>query len=102
MRLENNKKENQMKKEYNPAIYPKKNMLFNTRTNNVKLVEYGGMELIDYFAGQALIGYTSNQTAIEDINNMSAKGKGRIVDITAAHCYSYAKAMLKERQNHND
>ncbi len=62
----------------------------------------GGMTLLDYFAGQALIGYASNQKALEEITELSKKGKGKIVDIIARHSYRFAEAMLKERERLND
>ena len=60
-----------------------------------------GMTLLDYFTGKALTGYTSNQTAIEEIVALSKAGKGKVVDIVASHCYEFAKAMLKERERLN-
>ena len=63
---------------------------------------YDGMTLLDYFAGQALTGYVANFESMNQINALSKKGEGRIVDITSKHCYSFAKAMLKEREKHHD
>lgn len=85
----------------NPKAFPTKNMLFNTRTNNVEVVEHGGMTLLDYFAGQALQGYAANHKSIEEIMKLSIAGKGKIVDIVAKHSYALAKAMLKEREEQN-
>ena len=94
-----------MKKEYNPQYYPTKNMLFNTRTNNVELVEYGGIDLLDYFAGQALIPLLSKDSKdglIEEAQSRGCKSPDEIGQILAESCYNIAEDMLEERKKRNE
>ena len=74
----------------NPQAFPTKNMLFNTRTNNVEVVEHGGMTLSDYFAGQVITGYLANP-------NFDSKAVSEEPEVFIKGIYEIAKSMLKER-----
>ena len=52
----------------------------------------GGMTLLDYFAGQVLMGICTH-TNIES---------GTLLEDLAKDAYELAEAMLKEREKHND
>ena len=63
--------------------------------NDVHVVE--GMTLLDWFAGQALIGVLSNGDALETIiNEARRKGMGSS-DAISTGSYELAQAMLEER-----
>ena len=87
-----------MNKVKNPQAFPTKNMLFNIKTNNVEVVEHGGMTLLDYFAGQALVGVLSAKR-LDECGSMEVNGRKMNV---SKGCYTIAKSMLKERAYHNE
>ena len=58
--------------------------------------EYQGMTLRDYFAGQALAGFLANPAATEA--QTSVEHEGSLEELAALASYSFADAMLKERE----
>lgn len=61
-------------------------------------VDYSGMSLRDYFAGQSLVGLLSNEALLKQLF-----GQGRLRgvdtdDAVAQFCYQQSDAMLKERE----
>jgi hypothetical protein len=64
-------------------------------------VEYSGMTLRDYFAGQALVGLLSGD--IESLHlEAKASGEPSIRKFVTAVSYTYADAMLAEREADDD
>ena len=70
-------------------------------------LEYGGMTLRDYFAGQALIGMTTGQTTNEKFANWIKEQPVTPNEWLGITAYTIADAMIAERnkkevKNHHD
>ncbi len=61
-----------------------------------------GMSLLDYFAGQALGGYTSDNDVFASCKVIADKKGIEVKKFIAVSCYNFAEAMLKEREKHNE
>ena len=59
---------------------------------------WNGMTLRDYFAAKAMSAYCSNQLGLEIMERIALQEKKKVVDKIAEHSYSFADAMLKERE----
>lgn len=57
-----------------------------------------GMTLRDWFAGQALIGFTSNQAMTREMNNTAKERPHEVASDYATMCYTIADAMIAHRE----
>ena len=62
-------------------------------------IKHTGINLLDYFAGQALIGILSNNQYLKLLR--IGIGDGHITDEVNELSYDFAEAMLKEREKRN-
>ena len=78
----------------NPKAFPEVDRLIDRGVGGriFDVESIGGMTLLDYFAGQSMVGVVSNPNFDAEMN----KNK------FAQDMYRLAKAMLKEREKHNE
>lgn len=92
-----------MKKTQNPQAFP--NNGGNSLKDPYKKYEYGGMTLLDYFAGQALIPLLSDDSKnslIEEARSRGCESPNEIGQILAEACYDIAEDFLKEKEKRNE
>ena len=86
----------------NPQAFPKLNAEAQSNGDFLYIQEKG-MTLLDYFAGQVLVGISNNEDMGQIQKSLTRMRDDSDIDDTMARlCYAIAKAMLKERERRNE